>query len=183
MARTKGVFNFASNFEVLTKAPLDARLVVDTKANLVDPNIWKDGDGNVWVYTGIVVSVIADTSSNNGLYFLLDQDNYTSYDYWLKINTVGDIDASGTPSVTWQLNNGDNGVILKDSSGNLEVVTFDGSTYADIRAGKITVDSIKIDTLNGALYAQDGSIYAIDGGKTLLERYRYNAYTQLYYQS
>ena len=161
MARNKGTFNFAANFEVLTKAPLDARIVVDTKANLIDPTIWEDGDLNVWLYTGITVSVITDPSTtNNGLYFLTDETNYTDINYWAKVNTLGNIDASGTASVTWQLNNGENGVMLKDSSGNLEVVTFDGSTYADIAAGHLDINSIKVDTLNGALYAVDGSVYA-----------------------
>jgi len=167
MARNKGTFNFAANFEVLTKAPLDARLVVDTKANLVSPVIWQDGGGNNWLYTGIVVSVVADTSVNNGLYFLLDDTQYTDYNYWLKLNQ-SILDASGTSSVTFQLNNGDNGVVLKDSSGNLKVVAFDGSTFANIEAGNLSINSIKIDNLTGALYAQDGSVYAISGTHALL---------------
>lgn len=164
MARNKGTFNFAANFEVLTKAPLDARLVVDTKANLITPSVWQDGDNNVWLYKGITVSVVSDPSTdNNGLYFLTDETNYTNYNSWVKINALGPTDASGTASVTWQLNNGNNGVILKDASGNLEVVAFDGSTYSNIRAGSIHIDSIKVDALNGALYASDGSIYATPG--------------------
>jgi len=164
MARNKGTFNFAANFEVLTKAPLDARLVVDTKANLIDHTIWEDGSFNVWLYKGITVSVVSDPSTeNNGLYFLTDETNYTDYNYWVKLNTTEGIDASGTASVTWQLNNGNNGIMLKDASGNLEVVAFDGSTYANIKAGHLDINTIKIDTLNGALYAVDGSIYASSG--------------------
>ena len=53
--------------------------------------------------------------------------------------------------------------MLKDASGNLEVVAFDGSTYANIKAGHLDINTIKIDTLNGALYAVDGSIYASSG--------------------
>jgi len=161
MARNKGTFNFAANFEILTKAPLDARLVVSNKADLIDPSIWVDTNNNVWLYKGLVASVTSDPSTiNNGLYFLLDEANYTSYQYWLKINNT---DASGTSSLTFQLNNGNNGVVLKDSSGNLEVVRFDGSTYANITSGCLTTNSLKIDTLNGILYAVDGSIYASAG--------------------
>jgi len=168
MARNKGTFNFAANFEVLNKAPLDARLVVDTKANLITPSIWEDDDTNVWIYKGITVSVVNDPSTvNNGLYFLTDDTTYTSYSSWVKVDSsggsVGPIDSSGTSSLTWQLNNGDHGVILKDVSGNLEVVTFDGSTYSGIRTGNIYTDSLRIDTLNGALYAADGSVYASPG--------------------
>jgi hypothetical protein len=164
MARNHGTFNFAANFEVLTKAPLDARLVVDTKAALISPSTWQDTALNVWLYKGIVVSVTSDPSTNNnGLYYLTDETQYTNYSYWLKINTIGTTDASGTSSATFQLNNGDNGVVLKDSSGNLEIVKFDGSTYANLRAGYININSLKIDSLNGALYAQDGSVYAVPG--------------------
>ena len=169
MGRNKGTFNFAANFEVLTKAPLDARLVVDTKADLINPVIWQDIASNVWLFKGIVVSVVSDPSTdNNGLYFLTDETTYTSYSSWIKINgIVPTSDPSGTSWATFQLNNGNNGVVLKDSSGNLEVVTFDQNTYANITAGNININSLKIDTLNGALYALDGSVFAIPGTYSL----------------
>lgn len=167
MSRTKGTFNFAANFEVLTKAPLDARLTVDTKANLISPAIWQDTGGNVWVYKGITVAVVSDPSTTlNGLYFLTDETQYTNYDSWVKLNMAYP-DPSGTAWATWQLNNDSNGVILKDNAGNLEVVTFDGSTFANLEAGLIKANSLKIDSLTGALYAQDGSVYAITGSQVL----------------
>lgn len=160
--RTKGTFNFASNFEVITKAPLDARLVVGTKSDLINPVAWRDINNNVWIYKGIVVSVVSDPSpSNNGLYFLIDDANYTDYNYWAKLNSTIDTDASGTTWATWQLNNDSNGVILKDVSGNLEVVTFDQNTFANIKAGSVSFSSLKIDNLTGTLYAQDGSVYVM----------------------
>ena len=40
----------------------------------------------MWLFKGIVVSVVADsTPDNNGLYFLTDETNYTNYIYWVKI--------------------------------------------------------------------------------------------------
>lgn len=164
MARNPGTFNFAANFEVLNKAPLDARQKVSTKADLVSPSIWAPFGGSPWLYDGMTVSVTADPSTENiGLYFLLDESNYTDYASWLKLGDSIPIDASGTSWSTWQINNDENGVILRDSSGNLEVVTFDNSTYAKLTAGHIEGSSLKIDTLNGMLYAQDGSVYAIAG--------------------
>lgn len=168
MSRNKGTFNFAANFEVLKKAPLDARLVVNLKDDLINPSTWIDADSNAWLYNGLVVSVAADTSDNKGLYFLLNEADYTDINNWLKINFIGPTDVSGTTSVTFQLNTGENGVVLKDSSGNLEVVTFDGSTYANIKAGHLDIDSIRLDTLNGALYVQDGSIYSVSTSYPLL---------------
>jgi len=169
MSRNKGTFNFAANFEVLNKAPLDARLVVDTKENLITPSVWQDVASNVWLYKGIVVSVVSDPSAeNNGLYFLTDETQYTDYNYWLKLGSSLQVDPSGTSWATFQLNNGDNGVILKDVSGNLEVVAFDGVTYANLKAGHLDINSIKIDNLTGSLYAQDGSVYVVPGTYNLL---------------
>lgn len=162
MSRQKGTFDFSSNFEIVAKAPLDARVIVDTKANLISPAIWGDVNMNVWLYKGIVVSVVSDPSpNNNGLYFLKDETTYTSYDSWLKvISNTGSIDSSGTSSVTFQLNNGNNGVLLKDNDGNLEVVTIDGSTFANIQAGTISINAMKLDNANGVLYAVGGNIYS-----------------------
>lgn len=169
MTRNKGTFNFAANFEVLTKAPLDARLVVDTKSNLTDPAIWEDSNTNVWLYNGIVVSVVSDpTATNNGLYFLTDEANYNDPASWIKVSAGGDSDASGTSSISFQLNNGESGVVLKDSSGNLEVLNSDGISLANITAGTVEVQSLKIDNLSGALYALDGSILAHGGSYPLL---------------
>jgi hypothetical protein len=160
MARNKGTFNFSNNFEVLNKAPLDARIVVGTKANLIDPSIWRDAANLVWLYKGIVVSVTSDTSTdNNGLYFLTDETQYTDYNYWVKLGAATAADASGTSWSTFQLNNDASGVTLVDVSGNLQIQTPDGS-LANFTAADITIDgSLKIDNLTGALYAQNGNVY------------------------
>lgn len=163
MARNTGTFNFASNFEVLSKAPLDAREVVNVKNDLIDPTTWLDQNNDIWLYSGITVSVAGDSVDNNGLYFLINSDAYTDIDNWVKLNQSNTIDSSGTISSTWQLNNGDNGVVLKDVSGNLEIFTFDEGMHANIVAGGVKASSLKIDELNGMLYALDGSVYASDG--------------------
>jgi hypothetical protein len=167
MSRNKGTFNFAANFEVLTKAPLDARLVVSTKADLINPTVWQDINSNIWIYKGITVSVTSDPNpSLNGLYFLIDEALYTDYTSWVKLNMYSS-DASGTSWATWQINDDENGVILRDNAGNLEIVTFDGNTFASLTAANVSASSIKIDSLTGALYAQDGSVFAIGGSKPL----------------
>lgn len=84
MSRTTGIFNFAANFEVLAKAPLDAKQLVGTYADLTTPSTW-NGSGNVWLYNGAVVAVGSDlTPSNNGIYWLCDATNYTSASSWVK---------------------------------------------------------------------------------------------------
>jgi hypothetical protein len=115
------------------------------------------------------VSVIADpTYSNNGLWFLLDDTTYTSPSSWIKVGTELLSDASGTSWQTFQINNDENGVVLKDSSGNLEVIQVDNSTFANVRAGSLYLDDLRIANLSGVLYAVDGSIYAEPNAKPIL---------------
>jgi len=141
MSRNKGTFNFAANFEPLVEAPLDARMRVSTKAELIRPDIWADANSNVWLYDGLLVSVVDDPSiANNGLYFLADKVNYISPVSWIHIGSVsGTLDASGTSSVSFQLNNGGYGVVLTDTSGNLTVNTYDGS-LATISVGGVYIN-------------------------------------------
>ena len=96
MSRNKGTFNFSANFEPLLKAPLDARQVVGTFADLTDPSTWKDADELVWLYNGLIVGVGNDADpSLNGAYFLKDADNYTNALSWSKLGggTVIDVSA------------------------------------------------------------------------------------------
>jgi hypothetical protein len=92
MSRNKGTFNFSANFEPLIKAPLDARAVVGSYTDLIDPSTWADGDGNIWLYKGAIVSVADDPSS--GIYFLSDENNYTDYNYWIPAGSNTQVDSS-----------------------------------------------------------------------------------------
>ena len=83
MARNKGTFNFAANFEPLVKAPLDARMLVGGYTDLVDPSVWKDNDGLVWLFDGAIVVVASDPSA--GIYWLSDANTYTDYDSWKQV--------------------------------------------------------------------------------------------------
>lgn len=145
MSRNKGTFNFAANFEVLNKAPLDARNMVNTLSSLTDPSSWMDVEGNVWLYKGLVVSVSNDPSvNNNGLYFLTDETQYTSLNYWSKIVQTEFInDVSGTKYLSFQLNNTSGGVILKDTSSNLSIIKQDGS-LSNIYVNSLLSNSILI---------------------------------------
>lgn len=95
MSRTKGIFNQSSNYEPLISAPLDARMVADTKASLITSATWLGAGNEVpYLFNGLLVAVTKDTtSSNNGLYILLDADNYNIYNSWMKIADIRDVDA------------------------------------------------------------------------------------------
>lgn len=80
--REFGQFNFSANLEVKKTAPLDARVVVATKAELINSVTWTDGDGKVWLYNGLVVAAL----DVQGLFMLVDADNYTSESAWLEVD-------------------------------------------------------------------------------------------------
>lgn len=125
MARGKGTFNFAANFEVLAKAPLDARMVVGSYSDLILPATWEDGDGLVWLFDGALVVVSNDPSA--GIYWLKDSANYTDYSSWEKAGT-SDADAS-----IGVINVGDGSANIfagYDSSGNIQLRTLGGSGAA-----------------------------------------------------
>lgn len=84
MARNKGTFQFAANFEVKAAAALDPRVVVATKAELISKETWPyDGD-TIYLYKGIVVSV----QEENAVYMLVDTAKVLSEDYsgWLRVD-------------------------------------------------------------------------------------------------
>ena len=89
MDRNKGTFNFAANFETLTKAPLDARQVVKNFSGLTQSATWADLNGDIWLYDGAIVAVTNDTIlANNGVYYLKDAANYNQPANWVKLESV-----------------------------------------------------------------------------------------------
>lgn len=84
MARNKGQFTFAANFEVKAAAALDPRVAVATKAELISKETWPyDGD-TIYLYKGILVSV----QEENAVYMLVDTAKILSTDYsgWLRVD-------------------------------------------------------------------------------------------------
>jgi hypothetical protein len=83
MARNKGGFVFASNFEVKLKEALDPRVAVSAKADLINKETWPyDGD-TIYLYNGLIVS-----AGNDGVYRLIDVTKITEADYsgWQRID-------------------------------------------------------------------------------------------------
>lgn len=82
MARNQGLLSLSANFEPKIAEPFDSRMVVEEKSDLILLATWDSGDGNAYVYKGMLVSVINDSdSSNNGVYRLIDSD-YTQIENW-----------------------------------------------------------------------------------------------------
>ena len=84
MARNKGTFSYAANYEVKMQAALDPRVVVEKKNELVNKETWPyDGD-TIYLYKGLLVSVEEERS----VYMLIDVSKALSSDYsgWLRVD-------------------------------------------------------------------------------------------------
>ena len=84
MARSKGTFQFAANFEVKAAAALDPRVMVATKAELIAKETWPYDGNTIYLYKGILVSV----QEENAVYMLVDTSKILSTDYsgWLRVD-------------------------------------------------------------------------------------------------
>lgn len=84
MARNKGTFSYAANYEVKMQAALDPRVVVEKKNELVSKETWPyDGD-TIYLYKGLLVSVEEERS----VYMLIDVSKALSSDYsgWFRVD-------------------------------------------------------------------------------------------------
>lgn len=91
MAREKGIFHISANYEPLKAAPFDARSLVESKADLLAASTWVVND-IAWVYKGMLVAVAADINpENNGVYMLIDADNYMQEQSWKKFADIQNI--------------------------------------------------------------------------------------------
>lgn len=90
MARTKGTFPFTGTLEVASTAPLDARLLVKTKADLMLEDTWKNGN-SIYLYNHIVVTV----EDVEGQFMLTNYDPttaptaYQNEANWVRLDTKG----------------------------------------------------------------------------------------------
>ena len=92
MSRYRGTFTVAANYEPLKAAPFDARSIVGTKADLTDPQIWQQENGDVWVYVGMLVTVIQDVKADDNGTYRLNALPYTDPDNWVKQADEDDIE-------------------------------------------------------------------------------------------
>lgn len=91
--REKGIFEMAGNYEPQIAAPLDARNAVESKADLTNPATWQNTSGAVYLYDGLLVAVTNDSAvENNGIYKLVDADNYTQEVSWVRMLDTVDLD-------------------------------------------------------------------------------------------
>lgn len=86
MAKNKGTFQFAANFEVKVSEALDPRLVAASKADLINKNNWPSDGDTIYVYKGLIVDC-----GDDGVYRLINPANALSPDYsgWQRMDAGG----------------------------------------------------------------------------------------------
>lgn len=144
MARSKGVAIFAVNFEPTGQSPLDARLVVNTVAELTAPETYADKN----VYNGMTVTVIEDGS----IHVLTNMNAVTTPSSWKKVDAaaavqttiVNDLTTGGASSAL----SAEQGKVLK---GLIDAInTKIGSVDNIQEAIDTAVDTLetKVDSIN-----------------------------------
>lgn len=90
MARNKGTFQFAANFEVKAAEALDPRIVVATKSELINKETWPSDGDTLYLYEGLLVSV----ADEGKIYMLTNVADALSADYsaWKEIGAAETID-------------------------------------------------------------------------------------------
>lgn len=107
--RDRGTFNFSGNLEVKKDAPLEARSLVNSYADLVKPETWTDEQGGIWKYDCMLVSC---KDRPGKVYQLSPSADYTKESSWILIGDTSElnnkvqefIDSKGAPSGLASLN-------------------------------------------------------------------------------
>ena len=107
--RDRGTFNFSGNLEVKKDAPLEARSLVDSYADLVKPETWTDEQGGIWKYDCMLVSC---KDRPGKVYQLSPGADYTKESSWILIGDTSElnnkvqefIDSKGAPNGLASLN-------------------------------------------------------------------------------
>lgn len=86
--RDRGTFNFSGNLEVKKDAPLEARSLVNSYADLVKPETWTDEQGDIWKYDCMLVSC---KDRPGKIYQLSPGADYTKESSWILIGDTSEL--------------------------------------------------------------------------------------------
>lgn len=156
MARNKGQFQFAANFEVKAAAALDPRIVVEKKSELINKETWPyDGD-TIYLYKGILVSV----QEEKAVYMLVDTSKILNSDYsgWEKLGTDNtnqiEIVDNLTSNATDKALSANQGKVL---IGKINEVTAKISSIYTLKGTVANYDSLPPNPNIGDVYNVDAS--------------------------
>ena len=173
MARNKGTFKFAATLEVQAASALDPRVVVGTKAELVNKETWPYEGETVYVYNGMQVAVVEEKA----IYMLVDSSKILEADYsgWKRMDAsaaavveVVDNLLSENPSAALSAKQGK---VLNDKIADLaskitSIFRFKGSkaTLAEIQAVESPeTGDVYHNIENGGEYVYDGTTWELLG--------------------
>lgn len=88
--RDRGTFNFSGNLEVKKDAPLEARSLVNSYADLVKPETWTDEQGGIWKYDCMLVSC---KDRPGEVYQLQPRADYTKQSSWILIGDTSELNS------------------------------------------------------------------------------------------
>ena len=88
--RDRGTFNFSGNLEVKKDAPLEARSLVNSYADLVKPETWTDEQGGIWKYDCMLVSC---KDRPGEVYQLQPGADYTKQSSWILIGDTSKLNS------------------------------------------------------------------------------------------
>lgn len=181
MARNKGTFTFAANFQVKAAEALDPRVVVENKAELINKETWPYDGETLYLYNGLIVAVSADKS----LYMLIDKTKALESDYsgWKQLDAAAAtstevIDNLNSTSTTAALS-ANQGKVLGDKVASLEskitaIFTFKGTkaTVAELpNDDSQQVGDVWHVTENDGEYVWDGDSWELLGLSVDLSTY------------
>lgn len=185
MARDKGTFKFAATLEVTAAGALDPRMVVDTKADLINKETWPYKGDVIYVYEGLVVAV-RDTKS---LFMLSNPAAILNADYsgWKQLDAAAAgktdvIDSLTSQSATAALS-ANQGYKLKGMIDELgtkltSVYSYKGSkaTFAELPTDAVLGDVWNVEeahdnTPAGTNWAWNGTEWDALGGSIDLSKY------------
>lgn len=181
MARNKGIFTFAANFQVKAAEALDPRVVVENKAELINKETWPYDGETLYLYNGLIVAVSADKS----LYMLVDKTKALEGDYsgWKQLDAdaaaVVEIIDNLTSERTDAALSAKQGKVLGDRVTSLEskitaIFTFKGTkgTIAELPDDDSQqVGDVWHVTENNGEYVWDGSKWELLGLSVDLSNY------------
>ena len=162
--RDRGTFNFSGNLEVKKDAPLEARSLVNSYADLVKPETWTDEQGGIWKYDCMLVSC---KDRPGKIYQLSPGADYTKESSWILIGDTSElnnkvqqfINSKGAP----------NGLASLNESGIIPSAQL--PSYVD--------DVIEVDTFNNLPdTGESGKIYIVQD-TNLTYRWSGTAYVEI----
>ena len=144
--RDRGTFNFSGNLEVKKDAPLEARSLVNSYADLVKPETWTDEQGDIWKYDCMLVSC---KDRPGKVYQLSPGADYTKESSWILIGDTSElnskvqqfINSKGAPNGLASLN--ESGIIPSAQLPSYVDDVIDVDTFGNLpgtgKSGKIYI--------------------------------------------